>query len=68
MRGRLNSGVPQVPLGRSPSELESFRQTLPVYERQEEIVETINENQVVLIVGETGSGKTTQVRCACTAV
>lgn len=65
MNGPLNNKIPQVPQKRGPSELESFRRSLPVYERQEEIVTTIKENQVVLIVGETGSGKTTQVRCTC---
>ncbi|XP_066516299.1 3'-5' RNA helicase YTHDC2 isoform X2 [Hoplias malabaricus] len=59
--GRLNNGIPQVPPRRGPSELECFRRSLPVYERQEEIVATIKENQVVLVVGETGSGKTTQI-------
>ncbi|XP_053341689.1 3'-5' RNA helicase YTHDC2 isoform X1 [Clarias gariepinus] len=59
--GRLSNGIPQVPECRSPSELDYFRRTLPVYERQDEIVTTISENQVVLVVGETGSGKTTQI-------
>ncbi|XP_036436605.1 3'-5' RNA helicase YTHDC2 [Colossoma macropomum] len=59
--GRLNNGIPQVPQKRGPSELECFRRALPVFERQEEIVATIKENQVVLVVGETGSGKTTQI-------
>ncbi|KAI4886479.1 hypothetical protein NFI96_011911 [Prochilodus magdalenae] len=59
--GRLNNGIPQVPPKRGPSELESFRRSLPVFERQEEVVATIQENQVVLVVGETGSGKTTQI-------
>ncbi|KAK3527693.1 hypothetical protein QTP86_034156 [Hemibagrus guttatus] len=60
-RGQLKNSLPQVPQRRSPSVLECFRRALPVYERQEEIVTTIKENQVVLIVGETGSGKTTQI-------
>ncbi|XP_067295893.1 3'-5' RNA helicase YTHDC2 [Pseudorasbora parva] len=59
--GRLNHGIPQVPQKRGPSELDSFRKTLPVYARQEELVQTIRENQVVLVLGETGSGKTTQI-------
>ncbi|XP_076867546.1 3'-5' RNA helicase YTHDC2 isoform X2 [Brachyhypopomus gauderio] len=59
--GRLNNGIPQVPQRRGPSDLDCFRRVLPVFERQEEIVATIKENQVVLIVGETGSGKTTQI-------
>uniref|UniRef100_A0AAR2LMR3 RNA helicase n=1 Tax=Pygocentrus nattereri TaxID=42514 RepID=A0AAR2LMR3_PYGNA len=59
--GRLNNGIPQVPQKREPSELECFCQALPVFERHEEVVATIKENQVVLVVGETGSGKTTQI-------
>ncbi|KAJ8395601.1 hypothetical protein AAFF_G00030820 [Aldrovandia affinis] len=59
--GRLNNGIPQVPQRRGPSDLDFFRHSLPVYERQEEIVKVIKENRVVLIVGETGSGKTTQI-------
>uniref|UniRef100_A0A673ZUT1 RNA helicase n=1 Tax=Salmo trutta TaxID=8032 RepID=A0A673ZUT1_SALTR len=59
--GRLNNGIPQVPQKRGPSELDFFRRSLPVYERQEEIVQVIKDNRVVLVVGETGSGKTTQI-------
>ena len=36
-------------------------QTLPIFERQAEIIETIQNNQVVVISGETGSGKSTQL-------
>lgn len=60
--GRLNNGVSQVPPSRGPSDLNAFRQTLPVSAMREDIVRSINENKVVLISGETGSGKTTQVR------
>lgn len=59
--GRLNNGIPMVPRMRSPSELDSFRRSLPVFDRQEEIVQLIRNNKVVLVLGETGSGKTTQV-------
>uniref|UniRef100_A0A7N8XXR8 RNA helicase n=1 Tax=Mastacembelus armatus TaxID=205130 RepID=A0A7N8XXR8_9TELE len=59
--GRLNNGIPMVPQRRSPSELDSFRRSLPVHELQREIIQLIRENRVVLVVGETGSGKTTQI-------
>ena len=38
---------------------------LPVAERREEIIKTIQENQVTIICGETGSGKTTQLPKMC---
>lgn len=38
---------------------------LPVSQRRDEIVKAIQENQVVIICGETGSGKTTQLPKMC---
>ena len=38
---------------------------LPVSERKDEIAEAISNNQVVIIAGETGSGKTTQIPKIC---
>jgi ATP-dependent helicase HrpA len=38
---------------------------LPVAEHAEKIAESISENQVVIIAGETGSGKTTQLPKIC---
>lgn len=37
------------------------RQKLPAYKHKEEIVELIGKHQVILIEGNTGCGKTTQV-------
>ncbi|MGV0800383.1 hypothetical protein ABQF26_25655, partial [Mycolicibacterium elephantis] len=34
---------------------------LPVSERRDDIAKAINANQVVVVAGETGSGKTTQL-------
>ena len=34
---------------------------LPIYEKESEVVESINNNLVTIICGETGSGKSTQV-------
>lgn len=38
---------------------------LPVSERRDEIAKAITENQVVIVCGETGSGKTTQLPKIC---
>ena len=42
-----------------------FPDELPVSERREEIREAISQHQVVIIAGETGSGKTTQIPKIC---
>lgn len=43
----------------------TFPDNLPVCERRDEISEAIKDNQVVIIAGETGSGKTTQLPKIC---
>ncbi|XP_054613381.1 3'-5' RNA helicase YTHDC2 [Dunckerocampus dactyliophorus] len=57
----LISSVSVVPPRRRPSEFDIFRRSLPVCEHEEEIVRLVRENRVVLVLGETGSGKTTQI-------
>ena len=42
-----------------------FDNTLPVHEKLDEIKKAIAENQVTIICGETGSGKTTQLPKIC---
>lgn len=44
-----------------------YPEELPVSDRREEIIEAITTNQVVVIAGETGSGKTTQLPKICLA-
>jgi len=43
----------------------NINQELPIGQRAEEISKTIQENQVVILAGETGSGKTTQLPKIC---
>jgi pre-mRNA-splicing factor ATP-dependent RNA helicase DHX16 len=41
--------------------IEQTRKSLPIYEFREELLEAIAEHQVLVVVAETGSGKTTQL-------
>ncbi|MDP9155575.1 MAG: ATP-dependent RNA helicase HrpA [Pseudomonadota bacterium] len=45
-----------------------FPETLPVSARRDEIAAAIQSNQVVIVSGETGSGKTTQLPKICLAL
>ncbi|KAE8807864.1 putative ATP-dependent RNA helicase kurz [Hordeum vulgare] len=49
-----------VPVSR-PQEVEKARRDLPIIMMEQEIMEAIYENSVVILCGETGCGKTTQV-------
>ncbi len=42
-----------------------YPENLPVSQKKEQIAEAIRDNQVVVIAGETGSGKTTQIPKIC---
>lgn len=42
-----------------------YPENLPVTARRDEIAEAIRDNQVVVVAGETGSGKTTQIPKIC---
>ena len=44
-----------------------FNRELPIYAKKDEIIQSIGDHQVVIISGETGSGKTTQLPKYCLA-
>eukprot|EP00850_Spirogloea_muscicola_P010129 SM000058S18559 [mRNA] locus=s58:491455:496651:- [translate_table: standard] len=46
---------------RSKMSIQEQRQSLPIYKLKNELVQAVNENQVLVVIGETGSGKTTQM-------
>src|SRR6185437_11836610 len=52
---RARQGVPAL----------TYPAELPVSQRKDEIAAAIRDNQVVIIAGETGSGKTTQIPKIC---
>ncbi|KAJ5888791.1 hypothetical protein N7495_008832 [Penicillium taxi] len=41
--------------------MEETRRSLPIYQFREQIIQAVHDHQVLIIVGETGSGKTTQI-------
>ena len=41
--------------------IEDTRRSLPIYQYRDELISAIEQFQVLIIVGETGSGKTTQI-------
>ncbi|KZV18868.1 hypothetical protein F511_31707 [Dorcoceras hygrometricum] len=57
----LNLTIPTVIHVSRPKEVEMTRRDLPIVMMEQEIMEAINEHSSVIICGETGCGKTTQV-------
>ncbi|KAH9722091.1 RNA helicase [Citrus sinensis] len=58
----LHSELPDKSKEKSALEmLQEERKTLPIYPYRDELLQAVNEYQVLVIVGETGSGKTTQI-------
>lgn len=41
--------------------IQETRRTLPVYSYRDEFIQAVKDHQVLIIEGETGSGKTTQL-------
>uniref|UniRef100_A0A1B0CY45 RNA helicase n=1 Tax=Lutzomyia longipalpis TaxID=7200 RepID=A0A1B0CY45_LUTLO len=37
------------------------RQSLPIFKLREDLIKAVNDNQILIVIGETGSGKTTQI-------
>lgn len=54
-RSRRKAGVPTL----------TYPHSLPITRKKDEIVEAVRNHQVVVITGETGSGKTTQIPKMC---
>ncbi|KAL2269174.1 hypothetical protein VTJ83DRAFT_4020 [Remersonia thermophila] len=46
---------------RAAKTIQEVRQSLPVYAYRDEFLAAVKEHQVLILVGETGSGKTTQI-------
>ncbi|TVU09025.1 hypothetical protein EJB05_42464, partial [Eragrostis curvula] len=46
---------------RSSLSIQEQRQSLPIFRLKNELIKAVHENRVLVVIGETGSGKTTQV-------
>lgn len=57
----LSNTTPTVVHVSRPEEVEEKRKDLPIVMMEQEIMEAINDHLTVIICGETGCGKTTQV-------
>ncbi|CBK25254.2 uncharacterized protein [Blastocystis hominis] len=54
-----NTSMPSKRVNRK--NLEAERKSLPVFAYRKDIIESVKNNPTTIIVGETGSGKTTQI-------
>ena len=61
MQSHAHAGPVPVVLVKRPEAIQEARSGLPVIGMEQEIMEAVAENDVILLCGETGSGKTTQV-------
>ncbi|XP_024025869.1 ATP-dependent RNA helicase DEAH13, partial [Morus notabilis] len=61
LKVELNSTTPTVVHVSRPADVEKTRKDLPIVMMEQEIMEAINYHLTVIICGETGCGKTTQV-------
>ena len=57
--------TPRAPRVQTPLPPLTYPEDLPVSSRREEIAKALVENQVIIVSGETGSGKTTQLPKIC---
>ncbi|KAJ3331003.1 hypothetical protein HDU76_004307 [Blyttiomyces sp. JEL0837] len=49
------------PFSKKYREILTKRRSLPVHKQRDEFLELVQNNQILILVGETGSGKTTQI-------
>lgn len=59
--GRLTDGIPQIPPPAKDNHLIQFRKSLPIWKLRNNVMSLIENNSVILVSGDTGCGKTTQV-------
>ncbi|CAG9990236.1 unnamed protein product [Clonostachys byssicola] len=57
----VESKTPLMPIKRTNMSIKDQRESLPVFAFRSQVIQAVKDNQVLIVVGETGSGKTTQL-------
>jgi len=65
LRAAIEKSIDKVTIRAGIKPGANFNQELPFYEHRDELAEAILKHQVVIVCGETGSGKTTQLPQLC---
>jgi len=59
---KISSGSRDISMGkRTDMSIKDQRESLPVYKFRNQLLEAISKHQILIVVGDTGSGKTTQM-------
>jgi ATP-dependent RNA helicase DHX8/PRP22 len=59
---KISSGSREISMGkRTDMSIKDQRESLPVYKFRKQLLEAIAQHQILIVVGDTGSGKTTQM-------
>jgi len=65
LQTRVDASAQQFQLRQQNKPQTTYPEALPVSQKRDDIIRAIKENQVIVICGETGSGKTTQLPKMC---
>lgn len=59
---KISTGSREISMGkRTDMSIKDQRETLPVYKFRNQLLEAVHKHQILIVVGDTGSGKTTQM-------
>ncbi|XP_024533616.1 DExH-box ATP-dependent RNA helicase DExH1 isoform X2 [Selaginella moellendorffii] len=61
LSARLKARQKELQAGPAAKSMTSFRKKLPAFKMKDEILQAVSQNQVLVVSGETGCGKTTQL-------
>lgn len=60
-RGQTGTKQDREPKKRGQLSIKEQRESLPIFSLREELLQAVKENDILIVVGETGSGKSTQI-------